>query len=158
MAITTDKIKVGDKFYCPNVLNEHCDNFGLLTCTKVEVKEDKFCTNPVELGCYAVKEHYIKRNTLVVHYVNQHGKKGVLRYWEDEFKPNFANSQEEVVDKLCKDRLSYCYAHLRIAIRREYGDIFSLTNKISNPADKIQAKKIVNLLDNLRTELIEVEK
>ena len=154
MALTTDKIKVGDKFYCPNVLNEHCSHFGLLTCTKVVVKVDKFCTNPCDWGGYHQKEKYIDRNTVEVHYVNRHGEKGVLRYWEDEFKPTFANSQEEVVDALCKKELSNRYSHLRTEIRKEYGDIFSLTSKISNPADKIQAKKIFNLLDNLRVELI----
>ena len=157
MANTTNKLKVGDKFYFPEVLNEHREDYGLLTCTKVEVKPDKFCTNPVELGCAGIKERYVKRNRLVVHYINQHGKQGVFSCWED-FEPTFANTQEEVVDRLCKERLSRCYGNLRSAIRKEYGDIFSLTNRLSAGADKIQAKKILTLLDNLREEIIETQK
>ena len=158
MALTTDKIKVGDKFFIPHICLETCKEFGLLEVTKVEVEPTKFQTNVSDWGGYQPKPKYINRNTLIVHYVNIKGEKGELRFWEDEFKPNFANSQEEVVDHICKERLSRCYNQLMSTIRKEYGDIFSLTNRLSKPADKIQAKKIVTLLDNLRTEIFETRK
>ena len=153
MALTTDKIKVGDKFYCPNVLNPNCDHYGILVCTKVNVKKDKFCTNPQDWGGYTHKEDYIDRLTVEVHYKNAKGKTGVLRYWEDEFEPCFADSAEQVEDIKIKERLERCYTSIKQEIRKNYGDTFSLTKALHDNATKIQAQKILNLMDNLRYEI-----
>ena len=154
MALTTDKIKVGDKFYLENILNPKCDEYGLLTCLKVEVKPSKFCTNPVDYGSwYGHKEHYIDRPSVKVTYKNSKGKTGVISFWEDEFNPKFADSQEQVEDIANKDLLKTHYLFVRQEIRKQYGDIFSLTRALHDTATKIQAQKILNLMDNLRNEI-----
>lgn len=154
MALTTDKIKVGDKFYLDNILNPKCDEYGLLTCVKVEVKPDKFCTNPVDYGSwYAHKEHYIDRPSIEITYKNSKGKTGVISFWEDEFKPKFADSQEQVEDIANKELLETRYQFVKQEIRKQYGDIFSLTKVLHDTATKIQAQKILNLMDNLRDEI-----
>ena len=153
MALTTDKIKVGDKFYNPNNYCETRKDFGLLTCTKVEVKPTKFQTNVADWGGYQPKPKYINRNTLIIHYVNIHGETGEISYWEDSFNPVFANSQEEVIDNICKERLGDTYTEVMRTIRKEYGDIFTLTHRISDTKTRVQANKIINLMDNLRNEI-----
>lgn len=153
MALTTDKIKVGDKFYNPHNYCETSKEFGLLTCTKVEVKPTKFQTNVADWGAYQPKPHYKNRNTLIVHYVNIHGETGEIHYWEDEFKPVFANSQEEVIDRICKERLGYAYTEVNRAIRKEYGDIFTLTHRLTDTKARVQANKIITLMCNLRDEI-----
>ena len=154
MALTTDKIKVGDKFYLDSILNPKCDEYGLLTCLKVEVKPDKFCTNPVDYGSwYAHKEHYIDRPSVKVTYKNSKGNTGVISFWEDEFEPKFANSQEQVEDIANKELLETHYQFVKQEIRKQYGDIFSLTKVLHDTATKIQAQKILNLMDNLRDEI-----
>ena len=154
MALTTDKIKVGDKFYLENILNPKCDEYGILTCLKVEVKPDKFCTNPVDYGSwYGHKEHYIDRPSVKVTYKNSNGKTGVISFWEDEFNPKFADNQEQVEDIANKELLASRYLFIKQEIRKQYWDIFALTNRLHNDADKAHAKRIIDLLDGLRDEI-----
>ena len=155
--LTTDKIKVGDKFYNPHNYCETHKEFGLLTCTKVEVKPTKFQTNVADWGAYQPKPEYENRNALIIHYVNTHGETGEIHYWEDEFKPTFANSQEEVINNICKERLGYAYTEVNRAIRKEYGDIFTLTHRLSDTKARAQADKIITLMENLRDEIRKVK-
>ena len=155
MALTTDKIKIGDKFYFPNVLNECSDEYGLLTCVKVEVKPEKFQTNVRDWGGYQPKPQYENRNEVIICFVNKYGKYGEIRFWEDDMDDrfHFANTDAEVANALAKTSLNESYSHIKDVIKSEYAKVFINTHRLTNSVDKKQAEKIFALLDDLRLEI-----